>query len=858
MAFTGGERHPFALGTSGGQWVGAGQQAGVAVLSTRQMNAPAGSLLLSPPRLQAEDLWRRAGAQWEKENEEDLKDKLDFLLTPPALYPPGVERPGLGCRELVARNLSKVLPAVSGDLGDWLAGTRAKTAQLLSVLLLHAEDHSTQHLQPLLAAMYRACADAEPAVVKSCLESAELLGRFVNPQVSLKLLLAHVENASSSSSSSSAPLMVLAAVLRGSSRDALRPHLPRLGDVLANPDIWQESQQSYLEQVLGCVQALLTVCEGDCEVISLQLLQVLLTVRSLSTEPEFWSKVEETTRALCSVLGLDGGAELYRRHMPQLIGWLSQTQRTWTNYSTQRLQLEVIAFQSGPVIGEFLPLLMPLLQASVQPSRDPEMRLQLFTLLSKLLLDAPNTLDSQGKFCDHLEVFLKELLLPNLEWQAGRTAAAIRTTALTCLYALLQGGAIAAQQLLGVQAQLTPRVLAALDEDSQTSRLLACRSLLTLLRLIGPDLHPDSLNTIYPELLKRADDSSKEVRMAALCALRCWFSCVGESYDRHTYCSHLQLLFQQLLLHMDDPESSVQDHVLDVLKAGSSVYPELLRQEVEAARDKQRNPFHCDQLLQVRDTTLRKTPCQRFRRPAGMGRRAWSWTWSLQLTGVPVLMHDDTVDRTTNGSGLVGKMRFIELRKLDASVKHRLRDKFPGQKVPTLQEAVEECIKHQLTIFFDVKGHPDEAAAALKVMYKKHPILYNTSMVCSFEPKVIYKMRQADADVATALTHRPWSLSRLGDGTPRFESPWKHQWMQALDVLLDWAHHHLLWNLCGVSAFLLQKSFISLDYVQYWSQRGVSVVGWTINTAVEKQYYQDLLKISYITDSLREDCDPHY
>ncbi|XP_061079679.1 dynein axonemal assembly factor 5 [Conger conger] len=547
-------------------------------------------------RLLAEDLWRRTGAQWEKENEQDLKDKLDFLLEPPAHYPPGVERPGLGCRELVSRNLSKLLPAVGRDLGDWLAGTRAKTARLLSVLLLHSEDHSTQHLQPLLATLYRGCADGEPAVVQSCLESAELLGRFVHPEVSLKLLLAHAENASSSSSSS-ASLAVLAAVLRGGSGHALRPHLLRIGDALAHPDLWHESQQCVYVQVLGCVQALLGVCEGDCGPISLQLLQVLLTVRSLSTEPQLWSTVEETTGALCSELGLAGEAELYRQHMPQLIGWLSQTQRAWTNHSIQRLQLQVLVVQSGPVIGEFLPLLMPLLQDCVQPSRDPEMRLHLFTLLSKLLLDAPNTLDSQGKFSEHLEVFLRELLLPNLEWHAGRTAAAIRTTALSCLYALLQGGGVSAQQLQAVQAQLTPRVLAALDEDSQTSRLLASRSLLTLLRLIGPNLHPDCLNTIYPELLKRADDSSQEVRSVCLSALGCWFSSVGQSYDRQVCGPHLQLLFQQLLLHMDDPEGSVQDHVLDVLKAGSSVHPELLRQEVEAVRDKQRSPSRCDQLL---------------------------------------------------------------------------------------------------------------------------------------------------------------------------------------------------------------------------------------------------------------------
>ncbi|XP_038147359.1 glycerophosphodiester phosphodiesterase 1 isoform X1 [Cyprinodon tularosa] len=226
--------------------------------------------------------------------------------------------------------------------------------------------------------------------------------------------------------------------------------------------------------------------------------------------------------------------------------------------------------------------------------------------------------------------------------------------------------------------------------------------------------------------------------------------------------------------------------------------------------------------------------------------------------GIPILMHDETVDRTTNGSGPLSKMSFSELRKLDAAAKHRLRSKFVGEKIPTLEEAVKKCIKLQLTIYFDVKGHPDEAAAALKDVYKRYPVLYNSSIVCSFEPKVIYRMRQSDPEVLTALTHRPWSLSTLGDGTPRFSSMWKHHWMTMMDILLDWAHHHLLWKLCGVSAFLIQKNFVSQNYIQYWAQRGVEVVAWTINTKLEKEYFQEVLHINYITDSLVEDCEPHY
>ncbi|XP_071000414.1 dynein axonemal assembly factor 5-like, partial [Oncorhynchus clarkii lewisi] len=190
----------------------------------------------------AAELWRQTGALWEQENEDDLKDKMDFLLTPPDLYPAGVARPGLGCRELVVRNLSNLLPALARDVVDWVAGTRVKTAQLLYALLLHAEDHCTQHLQLLLSTLYRACNDPESDVVTNCLRSAKLLGTFVSPEVFLKLLLVHLEIPSSSSSPHT-PLMVLAAVLGGCSRELLKPHLQKIADTLVQPDVCQEYQQ---------------------------------------------------------------------------------------------------------------------------------------------------------------------------------------------------------------------------------------------------------------------------------------------------------------------------------------------------------------------------------------------------------------------------------------------------------------------------------------------------------------------------------------------------------------------------------------------------------------------------------------
>ncbi|KAJ0001391.1 hypothetical protein NQD34_006411 [Periophthalmus magnuspinnatus] len=549
-------------------------------------------------RLLAADLWRQVGAQWEKENEEDIKDKMDFLLTPPPFYPSGVERPGLGCRELVVRNLGRLVPSITHDITDWLVATRVRTSQLLSVLLLHSEDHCTQHLQPLLATLYRACTDTEKDVVNNCLAAAKLLGTFVPPAVFLKLMLCHVTSPSSASHPW-APLMVLAAVLGGCPKPLLKLHLEELTNTLAHPDVCQEYQQAmYLEQLLACVDVLLYQCDSECTSVSLQLLKVLVTVQCLSTEPELTEKAVDSMHLLCKVQGLDSLQQLYRVHMEQLMDWLCASVNNWSSYSPERLQLHIIVTQSGPVIGEFVSRLMQILLNCLQPEKDPEMKMTILTMMAKLLLEAPHTLDSQGLFHEHSEKFLCDILLPNLVWRAGRTAAAVRTAAISCVLALLHGGAITPAQVLCVEEKLSPQVLSALEEDSQMARLLACRSVSSILRLIGPSLHPEALNKIYPELLKRLDDSSEEVRAVALEALGLWLCGLSKDYSPELCTPHLQLLFQQLLLHLDDPDSAVQDHVLDILKKGSLVHPSLLKTETEAVRGKHRCPLYCDRLLQ--------------------------------------------------------------------------------------------------------------------------------------------------------------------------------------------------------------------------------------------------------------------
>ncbi|XP_055507606.1 dynein axonemal assembly factor 5 [Leucoraja erinacea] len=541
----------------------------------------------------ASDYWRKVGLQWQQENEEDLKDKLDWSAELSVHYPVGAERPGLGCRELMFRNLFKILPAVSRDITDWVPATRVKASDLLIILLFHAEDHITQHMELLLSTLYRSCSDEEKTVVQNSVKAAELIGTFVEPEVSLKLILTAIEK-----SACTAHLMVLGAVIRGSSAQALHPHLVTIGAALALPDTCEVSAKvEYLEQLLLCVQILITVCGRQCSEINLPLLKVLVTILSMTSDRELENKVEKTVASLAAAEDFENSLGLYRLHIRQLIEWVANTQHEWTKYSVQHLQFETIITQSGPVLGDSLDVVFPVLINCFQPSKDPEVRLKLFTVLSKLLLNANETLNSRGRFSSYLETLVRDILVPNLLWHAGRTAAAIRTTAVSCLWALLHSKMITPEQALGLYEDLMPKVIAALDEDSKMTRLLACRAIGAILKICGNQLDPDQLNKLYPELLKRLDDSLDDVRIAAGRALSIWFQCVGNDYDRLHYKSHIEFLYRGLLVHLDDPESAIQKVFLDVLKVGSSLSPALLTQEIEAVKHKHRSPYYCEQLL---------------------------------------------------------------------------------------------------------------------------------------------------------------------------------------------------------------------------------------------------------------------
>ncbi|MCC6699328.1 MAG: glycerophosphodiester phosphodiesterase [Candidatus Hydrogenedentes bacterium] len=102
-----------------------------------------------------------------------------------------------------------------------------------------------------------------------------------------------------------------------------------------------------------------------------------------------------------------------------------------------------------------------------------------------------------------------------------------------------------------------------------------------------------------------------------------------------------------------------------------------------------------------------------FRLAVEKGAHQIEFDVQLSKDNALLLMHDATVDRTTDGAGKVSELAFDQLRALDAG--SWFRAEFAGTRVPTLREAL-ETIPPPTLCNVHLKDTPGVAAAAAKLI----------------------------------------------------------------------------------------------------------------------------------------------
>lgn len=110
----------------------------------------------------------------------------------------------------------------------------------------------------------------------------------------------------------------------------------------------------------------------------------------------------------------------------------------------------------------------------------------------------------------------------------------------------------------------------------------------------------------------------------------------------------------------------------------------------------------------------------------------------LSLDEQLIVIHDNTVDRTTNGKGEVKKLSSEELRKLDAG---------EGEKIPFLEEVLDLFDEFSFTLFIEVKSTGCEKLLVELIQSRE---LHHKVIVKAFNHRIIKKVKEIDPKIKTA------------------------------------------------------------------------------------------------------------
>jgi glycerophosphoryl diester phosphodiesterase len=114
--------------------------------------------------------------------------------------------------------------------------------------------------------------------------------------------------------------------------------------------------------------------------------------------------------------------------------------------------------------------------------------------------------------------------------------------------------------------------------------------------------------------------------------------------------------------------------------------------------------------------------------------------------GIPVLIHDDTVDRTTDGKGNVHDMTLDAVRALDAGARQFV-PQFHGERVPLLADVI-DLTKGKALLQIEIKQEGIEERI-IDVVRDRDAIASCESH--SFFPGVVERMRALEPRMAAAL-----------------------------------------------------------------------------------------------------------
>ncbi len=169
----------------------------------------------------------------------------------------------------------------------------------------------------------------------------------------------------------------------------------------------------------------------------------------------------------------------------------------------------------------------------------------------------------------------------------------------------------------------------------------------------------------------------------------------------------------------------------------------------------------------------------------------------LSQDGIPVVIHDHTLDRTTNGHGPVAVHTVAQLKALDASGPFRAT--YPDARIPTLEEVL-SWARGRTRVVIELKGTENPHLVPRTLDLVREYCLTEDVLLISFDHAALVEARRLVPEIRTGALY----VARLADPVG-------------------------LAAACGAIALCPHWSMVTPDDVRKAHEAGLAVCVWTAN-----------------------------
>ena len=207
-----------------------------------------------------------------------------------------------------------------------------------------------------------------------------------------------------------------------------------------------------------------------------------------------------------------------------------------------------------------------------------------------------------------------------------------------------------------------------------------------------------------------------------------------------------------------------------------------------------------------------------FRVGAAHGYRMFECDVKLSADGVPFLLHDATLERTTNGSGMAGEHAWADVSRLDAGSWHSRV--YAGEPPASLAAVAGFCVHNGFALNIEIKPTPGHELETGRVVAAAAASLFAAGalppLLSSFSVQALQGAQQAGALLPSHLpSHLPSDLPRA----LLLDALWPG-WLDAVRSL-------------GCVAVVAQHRLLDATLMRQLHDAGLHALAYTVNDGAE-------------------------